>query len=745
MSKMRYEYSALKIFAQDGDALKAAEILRGEIESRTGKFPEITGSDRADISFIADPDGLRDGYEIEQDGKRLVFKAQGIRGLIFAAGMFLRKIEVSGEKITLIQDIGGRYEPDKRIRGHQLGYRTTPNSYDAWDIEDYRRYYLDLMFFGCNTVEHIPSNGLDAKKNRLMKYDPQDFLVEASRIADEYDLDVSLWYPNDRESLEDAEKRRRCVFERTPRIDVMFPPGGDPGDYKADEFIRRCREFSRLLKEYHPNAEMWPSAQQPHSIPDWGERLMDELEKLPDGIDGIITGPNHAFEMDELRRRLPAKYPIRFYPDITHNVRCEYPVHFDRDDWHYALASGLSRECTNPRPCEYREIHRLTRRYVIGSVSYSEGITDDVNKCVWSDMDFFPDTDVRDSLEDYSRLYFPSLPADEVADRILGLELNWQTDPAENPGIDDNLKGWESLAERYPSALKLWRFNQCLFRAKCDACLRHRRIIELKAIKQARREILSGRLESAREILQNTEDGRKKALRADIERIAGELFEQIGLQTDVERYCADSWERGAVLETIDLPNTDRAWLLGRLKEAEEMPENEAKEYMLRSVKRNEVESDEYYYSVAEHGLGVLGCRQEAGPEGIYMNFQGDRPDVNNGSLPTCLFKVFDNRSFRCKLGGFRYDTDYELKVTYRQKKDESIDDLTVKANGTTVYKGGQFGAEDEEYNREMLPDGFICAVYRLPKSVFVNGCVEIEIFEEHAGVMISEFRIVKKK
>lgn len=98
MSKMRYEYSALKIFARDGAALKAAEILRGEIESRMGKSPEITGSDRADISFIADPDGLRDGYEIEQDGKRLVFKAQGIRGLIFAAGMFLRKIEVSGEK-----------------------------------------------------------------------------------------------------------------------------------------------------------------------------------------------------------------------------------------------------------------------------------------------------------------------------------------------------------------------------------------------------------------------------------------------------------------------------------------------------------------------------------------------------------------------------------------------------------------------------------------------------------------------
>lgn len=742
---MRYEYKSIKFFARDGAALKAAEILRGEIESRTGVMTQMTDSEEADISLIADPNGLRDGYKIEQGGSRLVFRAQGIRGLIFAIGMFLRKIEVSGEKITLIQDIGGEYKPDKRIRGHQLGYRTTPNSYDAWDLEDYRRYYLDLMFFGCNTVEHIPYDGLGAQQNRLMKYDPQDFLVEASKIADEYDLDVSLWYPNDRESLEDAEKRRRRVFERTPRINVMFPPGGDPGDYDADEFISRCRDFSRLLKEYHPNAEMWPSTQQPHSIPNWGEKLISELQELPDEIDGIITGPNHAFEMDELRRRVPAKYPIRFYPDITHNVRCEYPVHFDRDDWHYALAAGLSRECTNPRPCEYREIHRLTRRYVVGSVSYSEGITDDVNKCVWSDMDFFPYVDVRDSLEDYSRLYFPSLPASEVADRILGLELNWQTDPAENPGIDDNLRGWESLAERYPDVVKLWRFNQCLFRAKCDAYLRHKRIIELRAIKEAKREILSGRLASAKDILKNAEDGREKALRADIERIAGELFEQIGLQTDVERYCANSWERGAVLETIDLPNTDRAWLMGRLEKAESMPDDEAKKYMIRSVRRNEVESDEYYFSVAEHGFGVLGCEQVVGPEGIYMNFQGDRPDVNNGSLPTCLFKVYDNQSFRCKLGGFRYDTDYELKVTYHQKKDENIDDLTIKANGTIVYKGGQFGEEDEEFNREMLPDGFVCAVYQLPKDVFVNGCVEIEIFEEHAGVMISELRIVKKK
>ena len=66
---MRHEYSNLKIFAQGGEALKAAEILRGEIESRTGAIPQMTESEKADISLIADPNGLRDGAALSS-GRR---------------------------------------------------------------------------------------------------------------------------------------------------------------------------------------------------------------------------------------------------------------------------------------------------------------------------------------------------------------------------------------------------------------------------------------------------------------------------------------------------------------------------------------------------------------------------------------------------------------------------------------------------------------------------------------------------
>ncbi len=729
-----------KIFADTAEAGRVADILVRELNDRAAAVRTET-REGADIALLTDPAICRDGYRIEDTFRCTSLIASGIRGHIFAIGMLLRKLEKDGCGVRL-GDIAGSYAPDKRIRGHQIGYRTTPNTYDAWSYKDYRRYYLDMMFFGVNTVEHIPYEKGVSNRNSLMQYDEEEFLVEAARIADEYDLDVSVWHPNnDGETVSEAAERRGKLYERVPRLDVVFPPGGDPGEFEAEEFIERCRAISNELKRSHPNAEMWPSAQQPHSIPAWGEDLIKELEKLPDEIDGIITGPNRAFEIDELRRRLPAKYPIRLYPDITHNVRCEYPVHFDRDDWHFALATGLSRECTNPRPREYRRIHRLTRRYVVGSVSYSEGVNDDVNKFVWSDMDYFPDCDLRTTLLDYSRLFFFGAPADTIADGILALELNWQCDPAENPTIDSTLETFERLRREYPFLNENWRFLQLLMRAECDKLLRSRRLFELELIRRARRAAFDGELEAVREFLELEPGEEYLELRADISRIAQRLFRLIGMQLDVEHYGADSWERGAILETIDLPVTDREWLLGRLDHA--MVDDDPVEYMRRAFDRNRVDSDEYYFSVALNGLAECGCRQSGE---VYMNFQGDRPSVNNGTLPTALFNIYDNLTFRCKIGGLTYDGDYTLSVTYMDRRNPASAEHKITANGKTVYCGPQFGGEsDPDYDREMLRPGFVSASYTLPHDFIENGCVDLELSEPTMGVMFAELRITKKK
>lgn len=734
------EFTDFRIYCSDG-AHTAARVLENELKSRVGARAEIVAEPKnADFLLLFDLNIPRDGYRIEADSSISLY-ASGVRGHIYAVGMLLRKAVKSGDGIRLVQDISGEYKPDKEIRGHQLGYRSKPNTYDAWSLEDYRRYYLDLMFFGVNTVEHIPYEDGVSKRNRLMKYDEEELLVKASAIADEYDLDVSVWQPNnDGETLEQAVKRRGRLYERVPRLDAAFLPGGDPGDFEASEFVERCRAISRELKRSHPDAKMWPSAQKPHSKEHWGEELVALLQELPEEIDGVITGPNKAFELDELRRRVPEKYPIRFYPDITHNVRCEYPVHFDRDDWHFALAAGLSRECTNPRPREYRQLHRLTRQYVIGSVSYSEGVNDDVNKFVWSDMDCFPDCDLRTTLLDYSRLFFFGVPEERIANAILSLELNWQCDPAENPCIDSTLESLERLSREYPFLDENWRFVQLLMRAKCDFVLRSRRIFELELISHAKRAVQNGDLETAKEILETPFGEKYNRERADISRLAQKLFELIGMQLDIEHYCADGWERGAVLETIDLPVTDRKWLLGRLDYARTL--SNPSEFMLRAFNRNAVERDEYYFSVALNGLAECGCARSGE---IYMNFQGDRPNVNDGSLPTALFNIYDNLSFRCKIGGLTAKNDYVLTVTFADEKKDNAR-LRITANGFTVYEGGQFGGEaNPEYDKELLRKGFVSASYTLPREYIQNGCVELEMSEPTMGVMFAEFRITKKK
>lgn len=718
----------------------AAEIFYSEISNRL----TVTGEFDYTVRFLQDDTFLSpDDFSLDFDEEKGIFKALGIRGFIFGIGRFLRKITVENEKISLRDGISGFYSPNKKIRGHQLGYRQKSNTYDAWGIEEYKRYYLDIMYFGANTCEHIPYENGYSDKNALMKCDEQDILCEAAKEAAKLGLDVSLWYPNCEDTVEKAAENRRKLFSRCEKIDYIFPPGGDPGDLLPEEFMKRCEVFSQILKENHPNAQMWPSAQQPHKYPDWGTRFISEMQKKPDFIDGVITGPNCAFPIDILRKYLPPEYPIRFYPDITHNLRCEYPVHFHSDDWHYALQTVNGRECANPRPTEYKKIHDIMMRYCIGSVSYSEGINDDINKAVWCACDFDPDITVREILEDYSALFFPKNCPEEAADAILGLEKNWEGAPEDNPCIEHTLEDWIKLGEKNTSLYTNWRYIQCLFRAECDAFVRRKIIFENALIKKAYRHAKNGDIQSAEQILKNPQPDKITSLREDIEQNAEKLFKLIGLQLGTKKYHALNFERGAVLDTIDLPITNLPWLLKKIEETKQDTFTRNKEnFVLRCFERDKVEKDEYYYSVALDGLSPGGVTQQSG---FYMNIQGDRPDKNNSSLPTELFKLYDHVSFKLKTGGLKYGTDYVLRVTYRDTGNSDKTRLRVKINGNEIYLGSLYGEKRNfDYECDMLPDGFIAVEYKVKSEYIINGCVLLEISEPNNGFEIAEAAFTKK-
>ncbi len=731
------ENTELIFFSPDGK--KAADIFTEELKLRLS--PSAGPSENSRVIFSESNTLSEDEYEILCSENEITVSASGIRGFIFGIGHILRKSVLTDNTLSLIEDISGRYSPEKKIRGHQVGYRQTSNTYEAWDLEEYRRCYLDMMYFGTNTCEHIPYEGGHSDRSPIMRRDEQELLCLTSEQAKAYGMAVSVWYPNCEATLEEGERNREKLFSEAKHLDYIFPPGGDPGSLSPEELFERCKSYREILRKYHPSAEMWPSAQQPHHLPLWGTEFLALMKNKPDFIDGVITGPNAAFPIDILRRYLPKEYPIRLYPDITHNLRCEYPVHSDRDDWHYALQVVNGRESINPRPVEYKRIHSETKGYTVGSVSYSEGVNDDINKAVWSALEFDSSTPLREILEDYSRLFFPGTDYEKAADGIFGLEKNWEGAPEENPSIENTLKLWEELGEENPALKENWRYIQCVFRARCDAFIRRKVMLEKELIRKAKKAAVTD-IMKAKEILLTPLPGAVTDLYDRIEADGKQLFELIGMQLDVERYYAKNPERGAVLDTIKLPLTDLPWLLHTYEKAETLGEEEKNAYINRCFNRNRVENDEYYYSVALDGICPGGVVQNPY---FYMNVQGDRPDKNNGTLPTALFKLFDHFSFRLKCAGLKYDTEYYMLITHRDTHNEDSIKHTVKINGRTLYSGPQFGGErNEKYEKEMLSKGFIAVQYKIPKEFIVNGCIDLQISEKVNGFEIAEIRFTKK-
>ena len=167
-------------------------------------------------------------------------------------------------------------------------------------------------------------------------------------------------------------------------------PGGDPGHTQPKVLMALLEKQTQNLHRYHPKAQMWVSPQGFNQA--WLEEFLDILKReQPAWLSGVVFGPQVRISLPRLRELVPAKYPIRHYPDITHSRQCQYPV----PDWDVAYALTEARECINPRPEAEAIIFRKTQPYTIGFLTYSEGCNDDVNKVVWSGLGWDPEAPRR--------------------------------------------------------------------------------------------------------------------------------------------------------------------------------------------------------------------------------------------------------------------------------------------------------------------------------------------------------------
>ncbi|HEY9075763.1 MAG TPA: alpha-glucuronidase family glycosyl hydrolase [Anaerolineaceae bacterium] len=613
----------------------AARMLVEEIEKRTqirlAVLESLPGDGRPAIllsRYDALPQPVKDEFDMfdhvfgEEGYAVEVIRLAGVpvtavvgtdeRGVLFGAGCLLRNLQMTRQRLALAENFHANSAPRLKLRGHQLGYRDKTNSYDGWDLCQWEQYIRDLAVFGTNAIELIPPRSDDRLDSVHFPLPPMETMVGMSQIADDYGLDVWIWFPaldpdyTDPAWVEFALKEWGEVFRRLPRIDAVFVPGGDPGKAPPQVLMPMLEKQQRQLRALHPKAQIWISPQ--GFTGEWMTQFLKILrEESPTWLDGVVHGPWIHIPIPEFRQMIPPQYALRNYPDITHSLNCQFPV----PGWDIAYALTEGRETINPRPLDEEMIFHATARETIGFLTYSEGCNDDVNKFVWSGLGWNPDQPVMAILREYSRYFIGEAYTDSFAQGLLALERNWRGPLLSNSDVSITLQQFQALERSAaPQVLQNWRFQQALYRAYYDAYVRARLIYETNLEEQAL-DLLRGAsrtgsrfaIEQALQVLDQAQrQPVAQGLRTRIFQLAEALFQSIHMQLSVHLYQGQEEVRGANLDGVDYPLTDAPWLRERMEEISALPDEASRLQALEGILHWRDPGPGGYY--ADLGAGV---------------------------------------------------------------------------------------------------------------------------------------------
>jgi hypothetical protein len=512
------------------------------------------------------------------------------RGLLYGVGSLLRAMQLSHDKALVPAELHVSQSPSKPIRGHQLGYRAKNNTYDAWTLAQFEQYIRELALFGTNTIQLIAPESDDAPTSPLFPAPALETLIGTSKILDRYGLDCSIFYPEMEsdyavpENVSRELARFENLFRQVPRVDSIWIPGGDPGHTPPALLFPLVEREVAILRKYHPQAKIYVSAQGMDAA--HFEDFYHLLAQHPAWLTGVFFGPQSRDSFEQQRRRIPARYPILFYPDIAHTMHSQFPV----PEWDPVFALTEGREPIDPRPADESLIYKHFAGFQDGFITYSEGVNDDVNKFLWTQWGWSAGESAETILHDYSRFFLGPEWTQRFAQGIADLERNWRGPILSNATIQTTATEFEEMGRDPAVPKNNWRFELAQERAYYDALLQSRLTGETA---QQQRTIhtlgLTPSLGSASAIAeaesslspapspQTLED------RAQVFTLAGSLFHHIGLQLSTQLYGASNWERGANLDRIDIPLNDHVWLSHQFDTIRKLPTETEKEKAIAEI------------------------------------------------------------------------------------------------------------------------------------------------------------------
>jgi hypothetical protein len=469
------------------------------------------------------------------------------RGTLYGVGKLLREVQFE-EKSIVVPELDIVDKPVQQIRATLFAIHIQDVGYKLWSRDDFERYIQELALWGMNTVFYIPLqfgqrtesiwNGTEREKATWQ------ICMDIPRIAKSLGLDVGIYlgindvFPGQASQFKKAKRGlsqyiiimpeqahicpsdpkaralildlRERLFEKLPYIDFMYIPTTDYGGCACDDcrpylkktYFALVKDITERLRKHHPNANVIVSTQM-ISREGLEKVFCKYLQEKPTWVNYVACSMGFAFTIEELLSRIPPRYKILLYPDITMRDSwgdCgatpwvkEFNYTLERSwDW---VAAAIREErieiwyypggVGRALPLAY-DFDTMGDK-VSGSFTYSEGVHDDIAKIIWLQKNWTPTKDVIEILREYCQYYYGQAVLDNVVQAILKMENisdyrtrkkshNPKLIDFDNPTIVDNALDTVELLKKVEKRMQIssvnsWRWKILMLRAKIDTLI----------------------------------------------------------------------------------------------------------------------------------------------------------------------------------------------------------------------------------------------------------------------------------
>lgn len=755
--QLTMEQAQIVVVGDDPVVQKAAEVFSDEVarhtrlrlhptEMPTGVFvllgiePEIVRS-YPELQPMLDalPATGAEGYKLLTVDERIIIAGHDRRGVMYGVGALLRRMHMTIGKASLYAFEGISSTPQYAIRGHEM--QSSPrakNPTEQWAVANFEQLVRELVLYGMNAVETL-----------------RTIPAEYAEIIQSYGIDhwiVTYQNGPDFESAagEAAELRmRERVFQRYRKIDHWFIKSGDPGDLTLDRFFTFVEKEVALLKKYHPEAKVWLG---PQHFKDAPKSYFEEFVTRTNAaqwVDGVVFGPWCRMPFAELRKKLRADIPIRNFPDITHIYSCQYPI----KDIDHPLAQSLGRICINPTPEAQKFIHNYYAPLGVGSLTYSEGTNDDLNKFFWLMQDWNPTLSAEECVLDYARYFIGEELAEAYTKGTFMLERNLSGALEKNAAILETLAHWQQLEQQADErTMRNPRFLMPLLRAHYDAYIyirwQHELAIEREALAkltEAPKRGAQRTMNEARAILDKVHTCADPALRKRIDELYAAVYR------DEPRWTME-YQRCPLMDQIDRPLADSEWLLYNFKQIEQLASNKERLAAINKLlHRTDPGEGGFYYNLGDYstesitgieagyttdpshletphcGLGVKMLK------GFIMTANG----FSGHPIPRAWHKqvgIYYDQPLTLTFEGFDPAASYRVRIVYTGEANKFNSHVRCDAEGVLLQP-------------TMRLEGDVVKEYDLPQAVSADGRVTLrwQSAEGERGCHIAEIMFLKNQ